>query len=106
MWNSEDPFGLVPELVHVRELYQALDRSTRGRKRPDPTVLRRSPQLLSGIHSASHLNSFGQAVYKQQSTVRVNYVDNNPWLIFRFLYRKRGVVLVTKNVLLLNRAVP
>ena len=44
-------------------------------------------------------------MYKQQNAFRANYVDDNPWLIFRFLFRKRGAALAMKNVRLLNRAV-
>ena len=59
-------------------------------------MLRRFPQFPKGALLISHLISFGQAVYTQQNTVRIHYLDQNPLLIFRFLYRKRGAVFVTK----------
>jgi hypothetical protein len=107
-WNSKGRLELVPELLvlDIRVLYQALDRSTRGPKRPDPTALRRFPQFLYGTHLISLPISLGQAIHKERSTVRVHYLDHTPWLTFRFLYRKRGVVLVMRNAPLLNRTAP
>jgi len=42
--------------------------------------------------AGSHRVALGQAIYKERSTVRVHYLDHTPWLIFRFLYRKRDLL--------------
>ena len=42
------------------------------------------------------MSSFGEGKYRRQSTrtVNVKYKDRKPWVIFRFLYRKRGGAFV------------
>jgi len=42
--------------------------------------------------AGSHRVAFGQATYKQRNPVRVHDIDHTPWLIFRFLYRKRDML--------------
>src|ERR1700679_2395401 len=46
---------LVSKLVDTSILHRPLGRSTRGLKRPGPTVLRRFPQFLNGTYLISHL---------------------------------------------------
>ena len=45
--------------------------------------------------SLIQLRRFGEEIYRPPgSVVKVEYIDSTPWLTFRFLYRKRGVLFV------------
>jgi len=70
-----------------RSVYVGLE--TGGYQYPAPTT---GPIHERSKKAGSHRVAFGQAVYSQYNAIRVDYIDHNPWLVFRFLYRKRDML--------------
>ena len=65
----------------------------RGPKRLDRTELGRLvPRSLKRTQLIQPPR-LGEATYRRYNPVKVQYIDRTPWLTFRFLYRKRGVLL-------------
>jgi len=59
----------------------------------DGPVLSTGPIHERSKKAGSHRVALGKAVYKPQSGVRTVYTDHTPWVTFRFLYRKRDVLM-------------
>ncbi|KAF9792069.1 hypothetical protein BJ322DRAFT_1026940 [Thelephora terrestris] len=85
-----------PNIEHIGTIQVELMRA--ARIGPGVIGYQRGPGPSAGpIHerskkAGSHRVAFGEAVYKPQNPVRVHYIDQNPLLIFRFLYRKRDIL--------------